>query len=69
MSAASKIADGLRQAISISQVTNATPCPLGDGRHQLKPWADQSRSGFACRACSKTWEWRGDTLVSTYSML
>lgn len=38
-----------------------------DGRHKLKPWAGDGRSGFACEACHRTWthdQNRG--LVPTY---
>jgi hypothetical protein len=43
-----------------------------DGRHKRKVWADEPgthprRSGFACERCHKTWEYKGDELVPTYS--
>lgn len=44
------------------------PCPMtGDGLHKKQPWqAKDGRSGFACKACHKTWAWRGKVLVATY---
>lgn len=37
-------------------ITPGVLCPFGDGRHKLKPWAGDRRSGVACTACHKTWE-------------
>lgn len=39
--------------------------------HKRKPWSGKerdgrTRSGFACVACSKTWEYVGDVLRPTY---
>lgn len=42
-------------------------CPFGDGRHKRVVWSGEGRSGFSCRLCHKTWEWKGETLVPTYS--
>jgi hypothetical protein len=47
-------------------------CPFGDGRHKRRPWKSAEtegriRSGLACVQCSKTWEWRVDTLQPTYA--
>jgi hypothetical protein len=45
-------------------------CPMpGDGRHKLKPWSGYRRSGFACVACSKTWEHVGREMIATWDLL
>jgi hypothetical protein len=43
-------------------------CPMTPtGQHQKRPWqASGGRSGLACKACHKTWTWRGEALVPTH---
>jgi transposase-like protein len=46
-------------------------CPLGDGRHKMRPWQgrgpERARSGFVCHRCHKTWEHTPSSgLVETY---
>ena len=44
-------------------------CPVTkDGLHRKQVWQDakSSRSGLACKACHRTWTWRGDVLEPTY---
>lgn len=43
------------------------PCPFNEGQHKKLVWQGDGRSGFSCRYCHKTWEWRGPELVETYA--